>query len=207
MKRASFEKCCCYRTVRTWDIREPMMSLTYCGTISSLSSDKTDADADSKRVVRHKTLTGLPRKLLWPVSSIEDFCCASDECYLWVAFICVYMHTTVTDWLILNAFSALTLLVRRQEQHLACKKLSDEALALSVWSEMQITTATPLSLALLKSRLVNLCGAGLPRLFWKTNEAVKWVSVIMWFVFYVTWQHFYFLVFDSVDIHDTEMVL
>jgi len=36
------------------------------------------------------------------------------------------------------AFSALTLLVGRQEGHPACKKLSGEVLAwLSVWSEMQ----------------------------------------------------------------------
>jgi len=36
------------------------------------------------------------------------------------------------------AFSALTLLVGRQEGHLACKKLSGGVLAwLSVWSEMQ----------------------------------------------------------------------
>jgi len=34
---------------------------------------------------------------------------------------------------------ALTLLVGRQEEHLACKKLSDEMLAwLSVWSEVQM---------------------------------------------------------------------
>jgi len=53
------------------------------------------------------------------------------------------------------AFSALTLLVRRQEQHLACKKLSGEVLAwLSVCSEVQMmcicpadATATPSSLA------------------------------------------------------------
>jgi len=37
-----------------------------------------------------------------------------------------------------RAFSALTLLVGRQEWHLACKKLSGEVLAsLSVWSEVQ----------------------------------------------------------------------
>jgi len=37
-----------------------------------------------------------------------------------------------------SAFSALTLLVGRQEEHLACKKLSGEVLAwLSVWSEVQ----------------------------------------------------------------------
>jgi len=39
---------------------------------------------------------------------------------------------------ILRAFSALTLLVGRQEGHPACKKLSVEVLAwLSVWSEVQ----------------------------------------------------------------------
>jgi len=37
-----------------------------------------------------------------------------------------------------NAFSALTLLVKRQEGHLACKKLSGGVVAwLSVWSEVQ----------------------------------------------------------------------
>jgi len=37
-----------------------------------------------------------------------------------------------------NAFSALTLLVGRQEGHLACKKLSGGVLAwLSDWSEVQ----------------------------------------------------------------------
>jgi len=36
-------------------------------------------------------------------------------------------------------FSALTLLVRRQEEHPACKKLSGGVLAwLSVWNEVQI---------------------------------------------------------------------
>jgi len=39
----------------------------------------------------------------------------------------------------LFAFSALTLLVGRQEGHLACKKLSGGVLAwLSVWSEVHI---------------------------------------------------------------------
>jgi len=38
------------------------------------------------------------------------------------------------------AFSALTLLVGRQEERLPCKKLSDEVLEwLSVWSEVQMT--------------------------------------------------------------------
>ena len=40
------------------------------------------------------------------------------------------------------AFSALTLLVGRQEGHPACKKLSGEVLAwLSVWSEVQTCTS------------------------------------------------------------------
>ena len=59
------------------------------------------------------------------------------------------------------AFSALTLLVGRQEGHPACKKLSGGVLAwLSVWSEVQ-TCICPswchchsLSLASVKSRLV-----------------------------------------------------
>jgi len=39
------------------------------------------------------------------------------------------------------AFSALTLLVGRQEGHPACKKLSGDMLAwLSVWSEVQTCT-------------------------------------------------------------------
>jgi len=58
-------------------------------------------------------------------------------------------------------FSALTLLVERQEGHPACKKLRGEVLAwLSVWSEVQ-TCIWPswchchsLSLASVKSRLV-----------------------------------------------------
>ena len=59
------------------------------------------------------------------------------------------------------AFSALTLLIGRQEGHPACKKLSGGVLAwLSVWSEVQ-TCIRPscchchsLSLASVKSRLV-----------------------------------------------------
>jgi len=43
---------------------------------------------------------------------------------------------------ILIAFSALTLLVGRQEGHPACKNLSDGVLAwLSVWSEVQTDPA------------------------------------------------------------------
>jgi len=39
-----------------------------------------------------------------------------------------------------GAFSALTPLTGRQEEHPACKKMSDEVLVrLSVWSELQMT--------------------------------------------------------------------
>ena len=61
----------------------------------------------------------------------------------------------------LTAFSALTLLVGRQEGHSACKKLSGGVLTwLSVWSEVQTCTwlshchCHSLSLASVKSRLV-----------------------------------------------------
>ena len=67
------------------------------------------------------------------------------------------------------AFSALTLLVGRQEGHPACKKLSGGVLAwLSVWSEVQTCTQPSwyqchsLSLASVKSRLV------LPFWYWLT---------------------------------------
>ena len=67
----------------------------------------------------------------------------------------------VTSLGLIFAFSALTLLVGRQEGHPACKKLSGGVLAwLSVWSEVQ-TCIWPsgfhchsLSLASVKSRLV-----------------------------------------------------
>jgi len=48
------------------------------------------------------------------------------------------VNIIITIYWITNAFSALTLLVGRQEGDLACKKLSGEVLAwLSVWSEVQ----------------------------------------------------------------------
>jgi len=53
------------------------------------------------------------------------------------------------------AFSALTLLVGRQEGHPACKKLSGGVLAwLSVWSKVQTCHCHSLSLASVKSRSV-----------------------------------------------------
>ena len=64
-----------------------------------------------------------------------------------------------------KAFSALTLLVGRQEGNTACKKLSGGVLVwLSVWSEVQTCIwPSSLSLASVKSRLVFLSGTGSPR--------------------------------------------
>jgi len=75
---------CCYRTVRTWDVREPVVSQTYRRLIASSSaSDRTDVDTEVDADIRpiHKSLTGLLRKVIWPVSNVSTFCCASDECY------------------------------------------------------------------------------------------------------------------------------
>jgi len=77
-----------------------------------------------------------------------------------------------------SAFGALTLLVRQQEGHPACKKLSSEVLAwLSVWSEVQ-TCILPsccqcrsLYFAPVKSRLVPA------HLGSRGQRAVKWVCV------------------------------
>ena len=63
-----------------------------------------------------------------------------------VVFVCL---------MVVVCFSALTLLVRYQEEHLPVKKLNDEVLA--VWSEVQViacATATLSSLASLESRMV-----------------------------------------------------
>jgi len=52
-------------------------------------------------------------------------------------FYAVFTYTVQAPYIV-NAFSALTLLVGWQEGHPACKKLSSEVLVwLSVWSEMQ----------------------------------------------------------------------
>ena len=50
------------------------------------------------------------------------------------------MHIYNIECVQFLAFSALTLLAGRQEEHSACKKLSAEVLAwLSVWSEVQMS--------------------------------------------------------------------
>jgi len=60
----------------------------------------------------------------------------------------------------LNVFNALTLSVGHQKEHLACRHLRDEVLAWFFWDRgandfhPSDVTATPSSLASLKSRLV-----------------------------------------------------
>ena len=71
-----------------------------------------------------------------------------------------------------EAFSALTLLVGRQEGHPACKKLSGMVICLERGANdlhMVESTATSSSLALVKFRMVYLSGDGLPRLSWKKD--------------------------------------
>ena len=59
-------------------------------------------------------------------------------CLILVAVDLVFIYNVLVCILWFHAFSALTLLVGRQEGHPACKKLSGEVLAwLSVWSEVQ----------------------------------------------------------------------
>ena len=88
------------------------------------------------------------------------------------------------------AFSALTLLVGRQEGHLACKTLSSGVLAwLSVWSEVQICIRPSwcqrhsLSLASLKSRLV------LPFWYWLTRVVPEKGPLNGCVCVYCKWHH------------------
>ena len=92
----------------------------------------------------------------------------------------IRMPSDFLQWL-LTAFSALTLLVRQQEGHPICKNwvaryqrgyLSGAGCKWFAYGPADATaTATPSSLALVKSKMVYLSGAGLPRLSWK--KAVK----------------------------------
>ena len=94
---------------------------------------------------------------------------ASDTSDLSVTLCHVHSWSILVSVSVKDAFSALTLLVGRQEGHPACKKLSSGVLAwLSVWSEVQ-TCIWPswchchsLSLASVKTRLV------LPFWYWLT---------------------------------------
>ena len=78
----------------------------------------------------------IPKTLIYCYALII-MCCSTVITSCACAYVCYFRHlypficTTM-------AFSALTLLVRRQEGHPACKKLSGGVLVwLSVWSEVQ----------------------------------------------------------------------
>ena len=87
----------------------------------------------------------------------------------WIFTFLVDLFFLISCWIVM-AFSALTLLVGRQEGHPACKKLSGEVLAwLSVRNKVQTCIwlswchCHSLSLASVKSRLV------LPFWYWPTQ--------------------------------------
>jgi len=97
---------------------------------------------------------------------LHMYCVYIEECILMQLIRLLLVLCSLINWLtllhtVLFAFSALMLLVGRQEGHPACKKLSGGVLAwLSVWSEVQ-TCVWPswwhghsLSIASVKSRLV-----------------------------------------------------
>ena len=110
------------------------------------------------------------RKWRWVASWPTEPCGSSSRFLDWLlAPIKPQFSALVCLARVLYAFSALMLLVGRQEGHPACKKLSGGVLAwLSVWSEVQ-TCIQPswyhchsLSLASVKSRLVLPSGTGSP---------------------------------------------
>ena len=72
---------------------------------------------------------------LVPLDSLYAQVAVSDVCLI----ACISTGATRSQLLLMNAFSALTLLVGHQEEHPACKKLNDEVLVwLPVWSKVQI---------------------------------------------------------------------
>jgi len=97
-----------------------------------------------------------------------------------IAYLFIYFCLYLLLILILDNFSALTLLVGQQEGHLACKKSSDEVLVwLSVWSEVQMICIWSswwhchciISCFIKIYNGSAFSGASLPRLFWK--RAIK----------------------------------
>jgi len=87
-------------------------------------------------------------------------------------------YHTINYLLFIYAFSALMLLVGWQKEHLACKNwvvrywhgyLSGARCKLYAYG-LADATATPSSLAPVKSRMVYLSGAGLPGLSWKKGR-------------------------------------
>ena len=119
--------------------------------ITSLPTKRISAISQCKKNIYKIFTHKMAAKVCWHWNYVTvTLCIICDGWYLsWQFHCCTY------------AFSALTLLVGRQERHPACKKLSGGVLAwLSVWSEVQ-TCIRPswrhchsLSVATVKSRLV-----------------------------------------------------
>jgi len=79
----------------------------------------------------------IEHQLLITVDS-ENIACKKHLIYTTTSEYVTTVHIRLNSSYTVFAFSALTLLVGRQEGHPACKKLSSEVLAwLSVWSEVQ----------------------------------------------------------------------
>ena len=108
-------------------------------------------------------LTG---RLMWVNYQEISNCCRpvltywlTDRCRQWLTdcWSCTAFCCDCDSFFFFDAFSALTLLVGRQEGHLACKKMSGGVLAwLSVWSKVQTCSwchCHSLSLSSVKSRL------------------------------------------------------
>jgi len=101
----------------------------------------------------------------------------------------MYCHFLwITVYISKYAFSALMLLVGRQEGHLPCRNwvvryrhgyLSGARCKWFAYGPAD-AIATPLSLAPVKSRMVYLPGAGLPRLSWKKGHLMDVVYICVW---------------------------
>ena len=96
-----------------------------------MTSITTDLDLANNECV---VTDGIMLCSLFRICSVYSVDCFVNE----ERFICNHVIILMCFELFTVAFSALTLLVGRQEGHPACKKLSGGVLAwLSVWSEVQ----------------------------------------------------------------------
>jgi len=102
----------------------------------------------------------------------------------WVRLSClctIILFTWLFHCKLFQAFSALALLDGQQEGHLACKhgvvRYWHGDLSGARWKWFAYgpadAIATPSCLSQVKSRMVYISGAGLPRLSWK--KAIKWM--------------------------------
>ena len=99
-----------------------------CASMRNFSSRILQLDQESLKQTKiiYSQVAAAPMLSLTRFFSLQSNHMHAVECYL-QAHSCIY-----------TAFSALTLLVGRQEGHPACKQLSGDVLAwLSVWSEVQ----------------------------------------------------------------------